>query len=79
MRKMKRFLCYLLLFSALLELFSGSVPVQAEEAIVPGVAAAETLEEVVGLLNPGGPIAQFKRNHYSTLPVEVILLSGVRT
>jgi len=33
----------------------------------------------VGLLNPGGPIAQFKRNRCSISPVEVILLSGVRT
>jgi len=32
----------------------------------------------VGLLNPGGPIAQFKRNRCSISPVEVILLSGVR-
>jgi len=33
----------------------------------------------VGLLNPGGPIAQFKRNRCSISPVEVILLSGVRS
>ena len=33
----------------------------------------------MGLLNPGGPIAQFKRNRCSISPVEVILLSGVRT
>ena len=33
----------------------------------------------MGLLNPGGPIAQFKRNCCSISPVEVILLSGVRT
>ena len=32
----------------------------------------------MGLLNPGGPIAQFKRNRCSISPVEVILLSGVR-
>ena len=33
----------------------------------------------MGLLNPGGPIAQFKRNRCSISPVEVILLSGVRS
>ena len=33
---------------------------------------------MVGLLNPGGPIAQFKRNRCSISPVEVILQSGVR-
>jgi len=33
----------------------------------------------VGLLNPGGPIAQFKRNRCSISPVELILQSGVRT
>jgi len=32
----------------------------------------------VGLLNPGGPIAQFKRNRCSIPPVVVISLSGVR-
>ena len=32
----------------------------------------------MGLLNPGGPIAQFKRNRCSILPVELILQSGVR-
>jgi len=32
----------------------------------------------VGLLNPGGPIAQFKRNRCSISPVELILQSGVR-
>lgn len=32
----------------------------------------------MGLLNPGGPIAQFKRNRYSISPVELILQSGVR-
>ena len=31
------------------------------------------------LLNPGGPIAQFKRNRCSISPVELILQSGVRT
>jgi len=31
----------------------------------------------VGLLNPGGPIAQFTRNRCSISPVEVILQSGV--
>jgi len=30
----------------------------------------------VGLLNPGGPTAQFKRNRCSISPVEVILQSG---
>ena len=33
----------------------------------------------MGLLNPGGPIAQFKRNRCSISPVEVILLCGVRS
>ena len=33
----------------------------------------------MGLLNPGGPIAQFKRNRCSISPVELILQSGVRT
>jgi len=33
----------------------------------------------VGLLNPGGPIAQFQRRNCSILPVEVISLSGVRS
>jgi hypothetical protein len=33
----------------------------------------------VGLLNPGGPIAQSKRNDCSISPVELISLSGVRT
>ena len=33
----------------------------------------------MGLLNPGGPIAQFKRNSCSISPVEVISLSGVRS
>ena len=33
----------------------------------------------MGLLNPSGPIAQFKRNDCSISPVEVISLSGVRT
>jgi hypothetical protein len=33
----------------------------------------------VELLNPGGPIAQFKRNRCSISPVELILQSGVRT
>jgi hypothetical protein len=33
----------------------------------------------VGLLNPGGPIAQFKRNRCSISPVELILQSGVRS
>ena len=32
----------------------------------------------MGLLNPGGPIAQFKRNRCSISPVELILQSGVR-
>jgi hypothetical protein len=32
----------------------------------------------VGLLNPGGPIAQFKRNRCSISPVKLILQSGVR-
>ena len=32
----------------------------------------------MGLLNPGGPIAQFQRNDCSISPVEVISLSGVR-
>ena len=31
----------------------------------------------MGLLNPGGPIAQFKRNRCSISPVELILQSGV--
>ena len=33
----------------------------------------------MGLLNPGGPIAQFKRNRCSISPVELILQSGVRS
>ena len=33
----------------------------------------------MGLLNPGGPIAQFKRNRCSISPVELILQSGVHT
>ena len=33
---------------------------------------------VLGLLNPGGPIAQFTRNRCSISPVELISLSGVR-
>ena len=33
----------------------------------------------MGLLNPGGPVAQFKRNRCSISPVELILQSGVRT
>jgi hypothetical protein len=33
----------------------------------------------VGLLNPGGPIAQFERNRCSIWPVEVISRSGVRS
>ena len=33
----------------------------------------------MGLLNPGGPIAQSQRNRCSIWPVEVISLSGVRT
>ena len=32
----------------------------------------------MGLLNPGGPIAQFKRNRCSISPVELILQSGIR-
>ena len=32
----------------------------------------------MGLLNPGGPLAQFKRNRCSISPVELILQSGVR-
>ena len=32
----------------------------------------------MGLLNPGGPIAQSQRNRCSIWPVEVISLSGVR-
>ena len=32
----------------------------------------------MGLLNPGGPIAQFKRNRCSISPVELISRSGVR-
>ena len=32
----------------------------------------------MGLLNPGGPIAQSKRNDCSISPVELISLSGVR-
>ena len=31
----------------------------------------------MGLLNPGGPVAQFKRNRCSISPVELILQSGV--
>ena len=31
----------------------------------------------VGLLNPGGPIAQFTRNRCSIPPIELILQSGV--
>jgi len=33
----------------------------------------------MGLLNPGDPIAQFKRNCCSISPVELILQSSVRT
>ena len=33
----------------------------------------------MGLLNPGGPIAQSQRNCCSISAVEVILLSGVRS
>ena len=33
----------------------------------------------MGLLNPGDPIAQFKRNRRSISPVELILQSGVRS
>ena len=33
----------------------------------------------MGLLNPGGPIAQSKRNDCSISPVELISLSGVRS
>ena len=33
----------------------------------------------MGLLNPGGSIAQFERNRCSIPPVEVILRSGVRS
>ena len=33
----------------------------------------------MGLLNPGGPIAQSQRNRCSIPPVEVISPSGVRT